>query len=77
MPEGVDVADYFGLDQTAFIQADISPRDSERIIEETKDYIIQFDSWGITSKNWKHANSTPHFMDLTIVDRDSWETAKA
>jgi uroporphyrinogen decarboxylase len=28
-------------------------------------------------KQWKHAASTPEFLDFTVVDRPSWEKAKA
>ena len=77
MPEDVGVADYFGLDQCASVGGDISPRYETRVVEETDDYVIRFDSWGTTSKNWKHASSTPHWLDRTVIDRESWEDAKA
>lgn len=77
MPEDVAFADYFGLDQTASVGGDISPRFETKTIEETDEYIIVKDSWGTTAKNWKHAASTPHWLDRTIVDRASWEIAKA
>jgi uroporphyrinogen decarboxylase len=28
-------------------------------------------------KNWKHRGGVPEFLDFTIVDRDSWQEAKA
>ena len=77
MPDKVGFADYFGLDQIVGIGGDISPRYEHKVIEETDDYIIQFDSWGTTSKNWKHVSSTPHWIGRTVVDRESWETTKA
>jgi len=77
MPEGVGFADYFGLDQTVGVGGDISPRYDARVVEETDEYIITFDAWGTTAKNWKHASSTPHWLGRTIVDRPSWEAAKA
>ena len=77
MPQDVDFAEHFGLDRTVGIGGDIGPRYEEKVIEETEDYIIRLDSWGTTSKNWKHASSTPHWIDRTIVDRASWEAAKA
>ena len=77
MPEDANYVDYFGLDLRVGVSGDISPRFESKIIEETDDYIIAKDGWGTTAKNWKHAASTPHWLDRTIVDRESWETAKA
>ena len=77
MPEDVPFTEYFGLDHVAEIGGDTSPRYQHRIVEETDDYVVTFDNWGTTSKNWKHASSTPHWMDRTIVDRATWEAAKA
>lgn len=77
MPDGADFADYFGIDRIVGIGGDISPRYPERIVEETDEYVVRFDSWGTTSKNWKHASSTPHWIGRTVKDRRSWADAKA
>ena len=77
MPEGMSFVDYFGLDHVAHIHTDNSPRFEVRIIEETDEYRVHTSSWGATLKQWKHAASTPEFLDFTIVDRASWETAKS
>ncbi|HUS48224.1 MAG TPA: uroporphyrinogen decarboxylase family protein [Phycisphaerae bacterium] len=77
MPKDASFADYFGLDHVVGVGGDTSPRYPYKVVEETDEYIIAFDSWGTTSKNWKHASSTPHWIARTIVDRDSWEAAKA
>ena len=77
MPEDAVFADYFGMDRTVGVGGDTSPRYDRKVIEETDDYVIARDSWGTTSKNWKHASSTPLWMDRTIVDRESWEAARA
>jgi len=76
MPRDADYVEYFGLDRVVGIGGDISPRYESRVVEETDDYIITFDAWGTTSKNWKHAASTPQWLARTIVDRGSWEKAK-
>ena len=76
MPKDVDFADYFGLDQMASVWGDNGPRLESKVIEETDEYVIYKDGWGTTAKNWKHASSTPHWLDRTIVDRPSWEMAK-
>jgi len=47
------------------------------VIEETEEYIVATNAWGATLKNWKHAASTPEFLDFTIKDRESWAEAKA
>ena len=77
MPEDASFTDYFGLDSTAGVGGDISPQYKSEVLEETDDYIIRKDAWGTTSKDWKHAASTPHWIARTIVDRESWEHAKA
>ena len=77
LPEDMEFADYFGLDHTVSIGVDVSPRYETRIVEDTEEYAIRLDSWGTTAKNWKHASSTPHWISRTIVDRESWEKAKA
>lgn len=77
MPEGTSFVDFFGLDHVAGISADNSPRYPQRTLEETEEYRIYTTRWGATQKDWKHAASTPEFLDFTIVDPDSWARAKA
>lgn len=76
MPKDTNFVDYFDLDHVATIYANNSPRFETRTIEETDEYHTHTTEWGATLKNWKHAASTPEFMDFTIVDRKSWEMAK-
>ncbi len=77
MPSDVSFTEFFGLDRVAAIGADNSPRYDVRVIEETGDYVIRTSKWGATLKNWKHAASTPEFLDFTIKDRAGWAAAKA
>lgn len=76
MPEGVSWVEYFDLDRGAGVRVDTSPRFERRVIEETDDYIIEYNSWGVTTKNWKNATSTPQDIDFTIHDPDTWAAAK-
>lgn len=76
MPEGVDYRDYFKLDHIATIEVDNSPRYPYRVLEETDEYITYVSKWGVTQKEWKNANSTPGFLDFTVVDSDTWKKAK-
>ena len=77
MPTGVDFVDYFDMDHVARIGADNSPRYEEKVLEETAEYQTVTSKWGVTMRRWKNAESTPEFLDFTIVDPDSWAKAKA
>jgi uroporphyrinogen decarboxylase len=76
MPKGVSYVDFFGLDDVAHINVNISPQFPTKTIEETDEYRIYTTEWGATLKNWKHMASTPEFLDFTIVDPDTWRRAK-
>lgn len=76
MPKEISYVDYFGLDHVAYIFNDISPRYESKIVEETEDYVVRTSEWGATMRNWKHAASTPEFLDFTIKDPDTWRQAR-
>ncbi len=76
MPKDVSYVDYFGLDRVVTIGVDNSPQYEQRVIEETDAYKTYTSQWGATLKNWKHAASTPQFLNFTIVDPASWAKAK-
>ena len=76
MPTNVDYVDYFGLDRIVGFGVDNSPRYPFRVVEETEEQKTYVSGWGVTMRQWKHAASTPEFIDFTIVDPDSWAKAK-
>jgi uroporphyrinogen decarboxylase len=76
MPAGVSYVDYFGLDHVSRIVVDNSPRYPVQVLEETADYVIATSAFGVTTRQWKHAASTPEFLDFTIVDPASWQQAR-
>lgn len=76
MPKDVNFVDYFDLDHVVGIGADNSPRYPEKLIEETEKHKTYTSKWGVTMRQWKHAASTPEFLDFTIVDPESWAKAK-
>lgn len=49
------------------------PRFEGRIIEETEDYIVHIDSWGITRKDYRHDESMAGFLDFPVKSRRDWE----
>lgn len=77
MPKDVDWTDFFGMDKVVHIGADNSPRFEQKTLEESDEHIIRTTQWGATLKSWKHAASTPDFLNFTVVDRPSWQIAKA
>ncbi len=77
MPADTSFVDFFGLDKHVVVGVDTSPRYEQKVIEETDKYVITTSPWGVTSKNWKHMASTPEFLDFTIVDPETWKSAKA
>lgn len=77
MPADVSYVEYFGLDRFvggAF--TDNSPRYPGEVLSETEDEVVYTSSWGVTMKQWKHAASTPEFLDHTIKGPDAWRAAK-
>lgn len=76
MPENVSWVEYFDLDHVGYVSADISPRFASRVIEETDAYVVVTTPWGATMKNFKHATSTPEYLDYYVKTRKEWAEAK-
>ena len=77
MPSSMSYVDFFGLDKFASLQlTDNSPRYPQQVIEETETSITSTSAWGVTMRQWKHAASTPEFLDFTIINGDAWLKAK-
>ncbi len=74
--EDVDWRECFGLDLTAQIGADNSPRFERTVLEETEEYVVATTQWGATQRTWKHATSTPECLDFTVRDGESWRRVK-
>lgn len=77
MPADVGYEAFFGLDRIAYLGVDNSPRLAARLVEETPEYTIRTTEWGVTLRNWKHAASTPEFLEFTVVDPASWQKVRA
>ena len=75
LPEGVGPAEYFGF-ETAASGANLSLRVPGRTVEETDTYTIAIGGDGQTIKNWKHATSTPEYIDFMVKTRADWEEYK-
>lgn len=76
IPADSDWRDYFGVDKYERIRADITPRYTSKILEETDRYTIDTSPWGVTMKQFKEQDATPEFLDFTITTQAKWEEAK-
>jgi hypothetical protein len=73
----LNVQPVFGLDQylTKF-PVDYSPRFPRKVLEQTPEYIVYLDSFGVTNKNDPGMRSLPLELDSPVKDRRSWEEYK-
>ncbi len=75
LPAGTTPTEYFGYAFRAFT-FDISFQLPELVLEQTDEYTIVRNSLGAVVKNWKHATSTPGYVEFAVKDRRSWEEYK-
>jgi len=72
-----NVRPYFGLEKfMAKLSIDMSPMFDVKILEETNEYKILIDSYGIKQKIRKDNTSMPLFMDHPIKNRNDFEEYK-
>ena len=73
----LNVQPVFGLDQylTKF-PVDYSPRFPRKVLEQTAEYIVYLDSFGVTNKNEPGMRSLPLELDNPVKDRKTWEEYK-
>ena len=77
MPADISYENYFDVDQVARIEVDNSPRYPQTVVEDNAEFKTVLTSWGCKERNFKHEDSTPDFMDYTIIDADRWRAAKS
>jgi len=75
LPADKSPTDYFAYAFRAY-DFDISFQLPEVVVEETDDYVVVRNSSGAVVKNWKHATSTPGYLDFAVKDRATWEQYK-
>jgi uroporphyrinogen decarboxylase len=77
MPENISYEDYFNVDKVSRVIVDNSPRYPEFIIEENDKFKTFMTSWGGKQRDFKDEDSTPDFIDYSIINTDKWREAKA
>jgi len=53
------------------------PRIEEVVLEETDEFVVRVDSWGITRRDFKGRESMSDFIDFPVKGREDWERFKA
>jgi hypothetical protein len=53
------------------------PRIEEVVLEETEEFVVRVDSWGITRRDFKGHESMSDFIDFPIKGWDDWQRFKA
>ena len=79
LPEGVDVRDYFRLDRISAIRAfDCSLTNvfPHTIYEETDDYVIDRNGYGVKVKYLKHHYATHIELDHAVKEHADWTRCK-
>jgi uroporphyrinogen decarboxylase len=72
-----NVGNYFGLESNASkFPTDYSPMLEKKILEETKDYQIFTDRYGITQKILKKGASVPMVIDTPVKNMDDFHAYK-
>lgn len=74
-----DVRRFFGSDEpphTLPVNFGPCPRVEWRTLEETADWTITVDHWGIKRRNFKGRESMPEFIEFPIKTRRDWEQYK-
>jgi uroporphyrinogen decarboxylase len=70
-----DVRAAFGADvlpRTVPVNTGPCPEIPHRIIEESEDFIVHIDAWGITRRDYKHGESMSAFLDFPVKTREDW-----
>ncbi len=77
--EGLPTDDYlgfFGLDRTAGISTDNSPRLPVRVVEENDEFLVTTTPWGATVRNFKRKTTTPEDLAFEVTTPDQWNKIK-
>lgn len=76
----LDLAVYFGFDRSfALPEAHygIYPAFEALVIEETEDYVIHRDAYGVTKRDRRDGGSMPEFLDYPVKTDADWERLKS
>ena len=65
----------FDPDQTPTpipINTGTCPKIEQAVIEETEEWVLHYDTWGIKRRDFKHSESMSEFLEFPVKDWESW-----
>ena len=75
-PEVTDSRAIFGPDsppRALAVNTGPCPRIEAAVLEETEEFFIHYDSWGIKRRDFKHRESMSEFLEFPVKNRADWE----
>jgi len=75
LPENTTPGEYFNYELCP-VDVDVSLQLPKELIEETDEYIVERNTNGAVTKNWKNQMSTPEMIDFIIKNRETWNEYK-
>ncbi|MBI2843950.1 MAG: hypothetical protein HYX78_11175 [Armatimonadetes bacterium] len=73
LPADVNVEDHFGSDIAILPWPDLSLRFPVEVIEDTDEYIVQWDANGVLRKDFKRESGhTPHWLEYKLNSSEDW-----
>lgn len=75
MPPGVSPFEYFGIDWR-FVFLDASLQLEEELIEQTDEYAIRRNAYGLTARYYRTQEAPAEILDAEIKTRADWERLK-
>ena len=79
VPGWQDLRAFFGSDavpQVLPVNFGPCPSAGRGVIEDTGEYVISVDNWGVKRRDFKHYGSMPEFIDFPIKSRADWDRYK-
>ena len=79
LPPDVNEHEYFGavpMWAGVGVDLDLFPKFEEETLEDTDEYRIFRDAYGVVQQDWKHRSCIPHYTDFTLKTAAEWPEYK-
>ncbi len=79
LPKGTDLRKFLNVSQHwgfVCVNVDLFPLFAEETMEETAEYRVYRDGYGVIQKAWKNQSSIPHYIDFTLKEAKDWPAFK-